>query len=155
MCILEVNASAGSPSPQATTSATVLTVASIFVPQSSITSLHSGKPATPSQSSDLPISAHSVFSFSKAVLMVAFDDKAPTLRDDRLRIELSKLCLGGSRPQAPEEAPLGVCTSGHSGLVARQLLLYCLQTGRVHHTPRHLNSLRCRAHLAITHSIKA
>jgi len=73
--------------------------------------------------------------------------EARTARDDRVRVEL---CVGGrrrARPQAPEEAPLGV-RAGRQRRAAR--LRLARQRGQalgVRQDPWHLHALRRRAHL--------
>ena len=62
-------------------------------------------------------------------------------------IELSKLCACRPRPQAPEEAPFGICAGRDSGPVPWQLLLDGAKADRIDDTSRYFHTLWSGAHL--------
>ncbi len=73
--------------------------------------------------------------------------KELTSWDDRRSVELHKLCGLRPRPQAPEEAPFGVCARRDSGPVPWELQLNRPQAIWVDDASRHLHTLWSCAHL--------
>ncbi len=70
--------------------------------------------------------------------------------DDRRSIEFHELCALWPRPQAPKEAPFGICARRNSGPVPWQLPLNRPQAIWVDDTSRNLHALWSRAHLRHT-----